>query len=157
MAGNRWKGHGDEWPAGHRPCVVCHQMKAFDAFHKHAACKFGVNTVCKVCRVGSSRAYYRGRSKAQLLWERAKTRARARGLDFDIEVADIEIPDRCPVLGTPMERPSLDRHDPSKGYVRGNIVVMSTRANVLKNDGTLDEFRKLVAYLEVCEVVDIVR
>ena len=45
--------------------------------------------------------------------------------------------------------PSLDRIDNTKGYVPGNLQVISYRANQLKSDGTLEEFRKLVAHLEV--------
>jgi hypothetical protein len=31
------------------------------------------------------------------LWERAKARARERGIAFDLEIGDIVIPERCPV------------------------------------------------------------
>lgn len=87
---------------------------------------------------------------------RAKARAKKRNIIFDIIADDIIIPDNCPVLGIPIKvgeklfgnnSPSLDRIDPSKGYVRGNIVVMSYRANRIKNDSTLNELEKIVEWL----------
>lgn len=89
----------------------------------------------------------------------AKRRASKRGIPFDLTPADIEIPERCPVLGIPMlpsssgsgracdSSPSLDRIIPSLGYVRGNVEVISWRANRLKGDGTLDEVERIAHWL----------
>ena len=84
------------------------------------------------------------------LWKAAKKRAKDKGLDFDITVDDISIPEFCPYLGIPISievgcksrrpgSPSLDRIDSSRGYVKGNILVCSWRANFLKSDATLTE------------------
>lgn len=35
-----------------------------------------------------------------------------------------------------------------KGYVSGNVRVISYKANALKRNGTLEELKKLVAWLE---------
>ena len=43
--------------------------------------------------------------------------------------------------------PSLDRTVPELEYVKGNVVIMSARANTLKNDGTVAEFEALLAYM----------
>jgi hypothetical protein len=84
----------------------------------------------------------------------AKNRAKERGIDFDITVEDVVIPELCPVFGTPLvfggdrnHAPSLDRRDNDLGYVKGNVQVLSWRANCLKRDGTPEEFAKLAAYL----------
>jgi hypothetical protein len=42
----------------------------------------------------------------------------------------------------------LDRVDNTKGYVKGNVIVVSRRANVLKKDATLNELRQLADYYE---------
>src|SRR5262249_53413260 len=42
---------------------------------------------------------------------------------------------------------TLDRIIPSKGYVRGNVVVVSWRANHLKNNATPDEIRRLAEWI----------
>jgi hypothetical protein len=82
------------------------------------------------------------------------------GLEFTIAVEDIVVPTHCPALGIEMSRgtmderstsPSLDRIDNSKGYVQGNIHVISQKANRMKNDATLMELKSLVDYLETQE------
>jgi hypothetical protein len=70
------------------------------------------------------------------------------------------VPDKCPILGIELfisekgvgrtdNSPSLDRIIPSLGYVKGNIAVISQRANRIKNDATLEEITKLKAWLEI--------
>lgn len=41
---------------------------------------------------------------------------------------------------------SLDRIDNSKGYVRGNVMVISLRANAIKNNATAEELTAVAAY-----------
>jgi len=41
---------------------------------------------------------------------------------------------------------TLDRVLPDLGYVPGNVIVISFRANRIKNDATLDELRLLVEF-----------
>lgn len=91
----------------------------------------------------------------------ARHRAKKRGIAFDIDPADIEIPTRCPVFGQPLEflrgrgrgprtnhwSPSLDRTNNSLGYVKGNVRVISQRANALKSDATISELENLLEYL----------
>lgn len=78
----------------------------------------------------------------------AKTRARRKGLEFSITSADVPIPEFCPVLGIPLKKgigktnpcsPSIDRIDSSRGYVPGNVWVISYLANARKNDQSAKE------------------
>lgn len=73
----------------------------------------------------------------------AKERAIKNNLPFNISVEDIQIPSHCPILGieiSPSKQsvspnsPSLDRKYPALGYVKGNIWVISYKANTMKND-----------------------
>ena len=112
-----------------------------------------------------------GRKAAVLAWVRAhpgyymlknaEYRSRKLGLPFNLTLEDIVIPEVCPVLGMKFglylgkgrggfkpDAPSLDRIIPSKGYVRGNIRVISNRANRIKCDATLEELKAIVAYVE---------
>ena len=92
------------------------------------------------------------------MFNHAKFRARLAGVPFEIAKEDIIIPTHCPLLGMPLVRttgfrspgsPSLDRIEPSKGYVKGNIWVISYRANQIKNGATLAELETLVTNLRV--------
>lgn len=88
---------------------------------------------------------------------RAKERAKNCGVPFDLEHGDIVVPGFCPYLGIPIRRaktrpddfsPSIDRIVPELGYVRGNIEVISNRANVIKNCGTAAEHRLIADRLD---------
>lgn len=94
---------------------------------------------------------------AYTMWCSAKSAAKEHHLPFNIEPADIIIPTRCPLLGIPLRvgkkyhcpnSPSLDKIIPTKGYVKGNIHVVSYRANVIKQDASLAELKTLTANLE---------
>lgn len=86
----------------------------------------------------------------ELLVERAKARARVKNIPFDITKDDIIIPETCPILGIPLYRNvggkshspnsySLDKINPLLGYVKGNIWVISYKANTMKNNATREE------------------
>lgn len=69
-----------------------------------------------------------------------------------------KLPTECPILGIPLvygaegmrtdNSASIDKLEPSKGYIEGNVNIVSWRANRIKNDGTLDELLKIVAWLQ---------
>ena len=82
------------------------------------------------------------------MYRAAKARAKEKGRDFNIELSDVVIPALCPVLGIPMDRPSLDRIDGAKGYVKGNVRVISHRANTLKNNATIEELELILQDLK---------
>lgn len=93
-------------------------------------------------------------NKSNLLERRmlssAKTRAKRDNLFFNITLDDILIPEECPILKIRIEKignkitansPSLDRIDPRRGYVKGNVQVISFKANTMKSDATLDDLK----------------
>lgn len=99
------------------------------------------------------------RDQQYSMWVNAKQRARLRGLEFNLDLFDIEVPSHCPVLGIELRRgaphrgpsdnsPTLDRINLDRGYVRGNIKVISFRANRLKSNGTIDEIENVLAYMK---------
>jgi hypothetical protein len=87
------------------------------------------------------------------MWVNAKQRAKKTGVSFDLNPEDINIPEFCPVLGIKLEKgigklipasPSVDRIIPERGYIRGNIRVISHRANLLKSNATTEELEKIL-------------
>ena len=72
---------------------------------------------------------------------------------FNIEIEDVIIPEECPVLGIPLKvlsgsdnSPTLDRVDNRLGYIRGNVAVISHRANTIKNSASIEELEKVIKY-----------
>lgn len=102
-----------------------------------------------------TREFYRKNPHKRLV-NQARVRAKRKGLAFDITYDDVTIPPICPVLGIPLkshqgkrlqdDSATIDRIDSSRGYTRDNIVVISWRANRLKNDATVNELEQIVKF-----------
>ena len=97
----------------------------------------------------------RRQHKENEMWKSAKERAKKQGVPFEISVEDIVIPEYCPVLGLKLENgdgkvhrnsPTLDKIIPQKGYVKGNIIVVSWLANTIKNCGTIEQIQKVADF-----------
>lgn len=91
------------------------------------------------------------------LFHSAKSRAKRYGLEFNITKDDIVVPDVCPLLGIRLkinygtvgpDSPTVDRIIPTKGYVRGNVMVISSRANSIKQNASVSEIELLVSNLK---------
>lgn len=109
----------------------------------------------------SRKSYHRRKADPdniiKFLIKNAKSRAEQKGLQFDLLEKDIVLPDVCPILGKPFNKPdrrygySLDRKDPTQGYTKDNVWVISQLANAMKWDSTKEErlaFAKWVMSLE---------
>lgn len=91
-----------------------------------------------------------------VLWRSARTRALAAKDEFTIEVSDLEMPSHCPILGIEINysskedrnsRPSIDRVDNTKGYVKGNVRIISVQANTMKSANTLETLELIRQYI----------
>lgn len=103
-----------------------------------------------------ARQYYKEKPECFVL-HNIKTRAKRQGVPFELTAEDIETPEFCPVLGIKLERstnpkggvtdcsPTVDRLIPELGYIKGNVIVVSHKANRIKNDATIEEL-EAVAY-----------
>jgi hypothetical protein len=151
-------------------CRKCTEVKPIEGYAKCASAGDGRQRWCRACsnayqsaRQKSYPEAYAARSRAHrisqpvlVMLARARFRAKAAGAPFDLTPTDVEIPERCPILcielsrgdGRPSDNsPSLDRLVPHLGYVKDNVVVISHRANRLKNDASLEELEALTAWL----------
>lgn len=78
-----------------------------------------------------------------------RAEAKKVGLDFNITKEDLIVPERCPYLDIPLilsgpvcdNLISLDRIDSTKGYVKGNVQVISMKANTMKSNASIEELK----------------
>ncbi len=93
-----------------------------------------------------------------------RARAIKKGLDFDLKsYKDLpKVPKFCPVLGIPLicgkgksfkgggtdNSPSLDRIDNDKGYIKGNLQIISRKANQMKSNGNFKDIEMLYKYMK---------
>ena len=86
-----------------------------------------------------------------------RSNAKRRGIAFAVAEHEVPWTDVCPVFGVPIgprvgkpadDSASIDRKDNSRGYVPGNVVVVSYRANRIKNDATVAELKRIVTFYE---------
>lgn len=114
---------------------------------------------CNKCLCESNRVYSELHNKSNKRYKilcNLKKRAKLKGIEFNLELDDIpQIPETCPVLEIPIiinegkhqpsdNSPSIDRIDSKKGYIKGNIRIISNRANRIKTDATIEELRKVL-------------
>jgi hypothetical protein len=88
---------------------------------------------------------------AVLLFNVAKSRAKRNGLEFDIDISDVDIPNVCPILKIPLDHSrgkgrrfngaSLDRINPKLGYIKGNVWVISDLANMMKSYASIAQLK----------------
>ena len=135
-------------------CICCGELKSEKEFRKR---KGGyVSTSCRSC---VNKKYERDPVKAH--FNAIKCRALKEGIPFNITLEDLEIPDVCPVLGINLtgwgengkggykdNSPSIDKFIPFLGYIKGNVTIISFKANLLKRDGTLEEIGKLYEWMK---------
>lgn len=115
--------------------------------------------VCKECKAELDSSGWIPNGKMLQKLSGAKHRAKRLGIAFSITVDDLTpLPHTCPVLGLELDydcrtiqpnSPSIDRFIPEKGYVPGNVSIISNKANAMKHNGSLEEHRKLLAWMEV--------
>jgi hypothetical protein len=86
------------------------------------------------------------------LYKHLKASAKRRNIEFNLTMTELNylsFPLSCPILDVPLDykkhteySPSIDRIDNSKGYIDGNIQVVSIKANRMKNSATESELIK---------------
>jgi len=84
------------------------------------------------------------------IFYRIRNKCKRYGIDFNLDFDDIIIPDKCPLLEIPfknheighgIDTPSVDRIDSSKGYIKGNVWIISLLANRMKQDASIETLK----------------
>ena len=155
-------------PSSYRVCLTCKRILYFKQYRTHNE-KYKSHgwpdpenkrrlSRCKLCE-----DLVQKKKRDRKPWWRlnilAKGRAKKNNLPYNINDEDIKniwpLDNKCPILGTEFKSgiknknvlPTLDKIIPSKGYVRGNIAVISFRANQIKSDVTdINVFKKLYEF-----------
>jgi hypothetical protein len=154
MARTGKNGYGDP-----KPKIKCQKCKEYLRQNRFSLIdknnnEGGRRSICQSCSAKKAKIE---REKRKNNWKykpslamlnNSKQRAKRANIEHNILLEDIVIPEYCPVLGIKLETgdrkshynaPSIDRIDNSKGYTKDNIFIMSTKANLLKKDATLEE------------------
>jgi hypothetical protein len=106
-----------------------------------------------------NRCYKGFRTKEKVekdLLSSCKYRAKKKDLPFNLDLEDVRLPKVCPVFGCKFDwtgkvsdaSPSLDRIIPELGYVKGNVCIISHKANRIKNNATIEELGKVWGWLQ---------
>jgi hypothetical protein len=141
-----------------KTCPTCKEPKDTQTEYYTNKGTGKVHYCCNACW-GTYRANRRLERPKQFMLTSIRTRAKRQGVPFTITADDITIPDTCPVFGIPLVQktgskggspnsPSLDKIIPALGYTPGNVLVMSTKANLMKQDATLEELVTLGKWAE---------
>ena len=92
------------------------------------------------------------------IYNRLKSSAKKRRIPFDLtitELNNLSFPVTCPILGIPLKYNrgkaednsySIDRINSNLGYTIDNIIVISLRANKLKNNASKNDLQLIAEF-----------
>lgn len=119
-------------------------------------CSIEMVNTDKYCSPEARRKQHR-KDPRKVMLVHARSRAKKAGLDFNIDYEDVIVPEFCPLLNIPIfvtdvsvgaNSPTIDRIVCDKGYIKGNVWVISHKANSAKNNLTLNELELLTKNLK---------
>jgi hypothetical protein len=140
-------------------CRICKRELPDSYFCKNKGNKTGLDYRCRYCRKIESREY-REKHYFSAYCRTKKSECKRKGIEYNLTPEYLESiwTGVCPIFNVPIERAShgrgshhsahLDRLDPNKGYVIGNVSWISGRANRIKYNATVEELRAVVDWME---------
>ena len=137
-----------------RKCSQCKEEKPLEDFPKvytknvdGSDTSKGRRANCRICENKRRKNTYDNNPISRMLMN-SKSRSRQYNIPFNITLEDVPIPKLCPILGVPLVlgkannyefAPSIDRIDSNKGYIKGNVKVISALANRMKTNATKEQ------------------
>lgn len=133
-----------------KTCSRCKKTLPLNSFGRCKANKDGYQYACRLCTKGYDR-----RDRMLRYWQTKRLRAK---LEFNVTCDYLRSiwTDTCPALGLPIELglhqssdnlAHLDRIDPTKGYIEGNVQWLSAKANRIKNNATPAELELVLNFM----------
>jgi len=164
-----------------KTCTKCGVEKELTEFSNSLKNRKGVRANCKTCdrirckvwkyknpdkikATNNKRTLLRRENPEAEMLRRARRRAKVQCIPFSIDIDDINIPEICPILGICLKQsedrypsrcsPSLDKIDPDLGYIKGNVQVISYKANTMKSDATVPEMVQFALWVLESNTLD---
>lgn len=142
-----------------KACKICKTEKPLSEFHKAKTNSDGLDKRCKSCRKEEAR---KGRLNNYFVqYVRGKrSECKKKGIPFDLDAKYLEElwTGVCPIFNIEIHKAAegygshrsahLDRFKPELGYVYGNVMWISGRANRIKYDATIEELKQIVDWME---------
>ena len=145
-----------------KKCPTCKKVLPIKEFYFDKKTKDELFYRCKSCDSDRRKKWRKNNLKSRAISNKyfsLTQRARKKNVPMEITAEYIKnmYPDDmiCPALGIKMERgiggrpenisncSSIDRIIPEKGYVPGNVIIVSMKANQIKSNATPDEIIKV--------------
>ena len=156
-------------------CTKCKEHKPLNEFHKNKRFKDGLEYKCKSCTKEyrdnecrfkrwflNKRGGIKHKGNIEFTIEPTdipgvkirQTITESRGRKYT-SWEGVEYPKVCPVLGVELDwgmngmqpnSPSLDRDNSKLGYIKGNVIMMSTLANAMKQNATPEQLKQFSRY-----------
>ena len=142
-----------------KKCRICNQIKPLEDYHKNKGNKDGLESRCKSCRkIEANKEYRENFFKFSIRLKKSWCKKRGVAFDLDSDYLEKIWTGFCPIFNVKLEigsrnidhtlNANLDRIDPKKGYVKGNVMYISGRANRIKYDASVEELRCIADWLE---------
>lgn len=140
-----------------KECTKCKRIKPASDFYKEKRYTTGLTSQCKKC-IYDGQLNYRDKNYFMTTHHNKSSECRRKSLPYDLDPEYLESiwPTYCPVFGielTPRKdrhvdsTPHLDRLDPEKGYVKGNVRFISRKANLIKSNATWKDIARVAIWL----------
>jgi hypothetical protein len=140
-----------------KPCSRCNTVKPISEYYKQSAGRDGYRAECKACTNERKCREKRANPFPALLASvKFRAKKKRRGFDIDEDYLRSLDSDICPYLEMPIywrwgmgkrascsDSKSIDRIDSAKGYVKGNLIICSDRANMILSNATVEEMETI--------------
>lgn len=156
-----------ETPIGYSHCWMCDNILPDGQFYKKTAQgNYGKKSnCCRACSQTKARHHYgkykwtmfcrREKDPIHFIYIRLKASAKKRGIPFFLSEQDLrdKWTNHCPIYKKELVffsnsdwSPSVDRINNNIGYTKENIIVISRKANLQKNNTTVEELKLLYEF-----------